>query len=466
VIERTMNRSWRAYGSISLLALFALPNLSCSTVPPARAQWRVAVRTDAPVPQLFDRLRVEVLDDAGKSACAGCVREFGLTKDTPWPVVFGVVPQGSASLRVRASLYRARATLASELGDVFVDTLARLPLAPSDVNVALRMACVGSRSDIAQSQTCDGESALLVAAPEAQPGAGDAAIAPGTALSIAAVPCAGDAPPNMACVAGGVYAFGDRNAFSTTTAPQRERLVRVSPFFIDRDEVTAGQVRALVQANKLTTAPEVRDADPTRVRSLCAFGGAESADSDDRSLNCVSKTYAADVCKALGKRLPTEAEWEFAAGNRDQESAFSWGDDPNICAYSVVSRGPTEGEFADPSSLDNECRTAGVGVSVVGPVVGASAKDATALGIRHLSGNLAEWVSDAYADLDEPCWAGTAVLPDPECKQSTARGTDVDTTRGGAWSEIVAAARSSLRVSWPRAITSVSVGFRCVKDAR
>ncbi len=146
-------------------------------------------------------------------------------------------------------------------------------------------------------------------------------------------------------------------------------------------------------------------------------------------------------CESLGRRLPTEAEWEYAARGVSG-SIFPWGDEWRVDAANV--RG----------SMQNED-----GVIIAGPQpVGAYPAFASRDGVRDLAGNVAEWTADWYA-------------PDYYASAEAARTNDTGPTegterviRGGSWNDNLFDARSVQRRSLSPSLTATSVGFRCVAE--
>ncbi len=92
---------------------------------------------------------------------------------------------------------------------------------------------------------------------------------------------------------------------------------RVHDFCLDRTEVTTEAYARCEQAGKCTSA--------VRGRITCNAG---RKDRQDHPINCVTWEQAEAFCRADGRRLPSELEWEYAARGGSQYRKYSWGDAP------------------------------------------------------------------------------------------------------------------------------------------
>lgn len=443
----------------SVMGLVFLAGCGGRTVD-ARDQWTVVIATDAPVPQFGDRLLVELLDAQGQPACSACRREFGVP-DT-WPVSFGVEPLPAVPVpHLRVRLYRSAATGGDglPLGNALIDERGSLPTPHGNTHVyaPLAMSCFGIPS--APGASCDpatGESVSegeLGAPPSTMP-------APGSWPPALARDCTGTVPDGMVCVPGGAFLLGAPRFFyyDDVSAPVPEHMVQLSPFALDADEFTVGAFRQLVAAGS-ASAPVQQGS--IMGSDMCTWLGANDATNDAAPVNCVTVDQAAAACAALGKRLPTEAEWEFAASNRTAETLYPWGDDDgNICALTAIGLGAQSAQGTEATF----CLATG---KPPGPAPGGNPADVTALGVRNLGGNVAEFVVDRFAGYTAPCWNSARLLVDPHCDTAAPPADNPSaqqSIRGSDWAGIALAARSSNRNAVPLANRDALTGFRCAKS--
>lgn len=453
---------------ISIALVLGTAAVACGGETSERDQWTVWLTTDAPVPQLVDRGLVEVIDETGALACGDCRRQIGLPTDpSAWPISFGIAAPGPVHpVRVRVRLYRASRAGNDGLPQAAatLDLTAVMPTVSgnTDTGLVLRAECLGVASDPATHKTCAGPERALVDERTLDLGKPDPAVRPGTWPRAMLVPCEG-APEDMACVPGGFLVLGDAKDVRLTNRPVsshlEERYVTLSPFAIDRDEVNVGAVRGLVNAGRVAAAPTMRDPLSSSPYAVCTYLGATDATNDQLPANCVSFELAAQVCGALGKRLPTEAEWEWAAGNLTEETRFPWGSIGDPCDLADVGLGRGGADLVDPESTacrylaDRPGRAAGIP-----PVVNPG--DVTGLAIRRLAGGVSEWVADYLSSYLSPCWKPQEpFLLDPRCDEAE---QGLHGIRGSSWLEAPGLVSSVERQApAPRSKGYANIGLRC-----
>jgi formylglycine-generating enzyme required for sulfatase activity len=451
-------------GALAALGLLAA---GCQSEP---RQWLVSVATDAPVPQLGDHLLLEVL--GSDAACTGCLRIIGVDGPESLPVSFGIAPQKDGeTVRLRARLYRAEQAGANGLPDspALIDATVSLPPIDGETRAALDLStsCFGIASAPDHHETCDPATGKLGPEPvlalladgTTQPRAGSWPPA-------APVACNAAAPAGMVCVPGGAFLLGTPRptyvGADDARQTQPERLIQLSRFAIDANEVTVGVVRDLVVKGKLPSEPSVKSKSaPGSVLGACTYLGASDATGDALPVNCVSHVLAEAVCAALGKRLPKEAEWEYAAGNVTSETPYPWGASGDLCSLSLVGMGRNFEEADTGVHEGSSCRAVNE-PATWGPVVGGNPLDVTTLGIHDLAGSMSEWVADTFAPYGAPCWQSTtSVLVEPTCGAPALGSPSTFSRRGSSWGGFKLDASSTARENGAPSASDPYTGFRC-----
>jgi formylglycine-generating enzyme len=258
----------------------------------------------------------------------------------------------------------------------------------------------------------------------------------------------------------------DANALADEKPPHDATL---TAFDLDELEVTVGRFRRFVEAFDGTQPELGLGAHPNIVGSgwqtsftaampatrgaleqalSCDVGAYQTWTStagarEDFPINCVNWYVAFAFCIWDGGRLPTEAEWERAASGGDEERLYPWGATaPDYAVHAVAN-----------------CRGDGVAACVPGDVlkVGSRPAGAGRYGHLDLAGSLWEWTLDHY---DSTFYQSLSTCAD--CADLTASTPRV--IRGGNFTSLPKALRSTGRGSKPPGGTDPYAGFRCARS--
>lgn len=252
------------------------------------------------------------------------------------------------------------------------------------------------------------------------------------------IPIVASAGPadDMVSIPGGRFVMGD----PTGDDNEKPQTVTVAPFRIMRHEVTVARYAAYAAASGAKSDPERTGTGYVWPGAWLEVQGADwrhphgpdSGAEPDHPVVQVSANDAAAYCAWHGLRLPSEAEWEFAArgtvGRR-----YPWGDeDPKQAGTRRANFGTVS--CCAPDKSDGYQRTAPVGSFPAG---------ASPFGLQDMAGNVWEWTASAFPG-----------RPDQVA------------LRGGGWGNNPYCLRAAYRHGNPPDIGLDMVGFRCAGDSR
>jgi len=269
-----------------------------------------------------------------------------------------------------------------------------------------------------------------------------------------------DQCPEMVVVPAGEFAMGARGGDPRHAPQVTIKIAR--PFAIGRFEVTRAQFRAFVQEAEFETGTGCQTWNEQLTRFAVdhtrgwANPGRPREPRDDHPVSCVSWAEAAAYVAWLAKqterpyRLPSEAEWEYAARGGSARH-YPWGEDPDdACQYANLYDQSTQ-EIYPLGEEPARCRDGFPDLAPVG------ALRPNSFGLFDMIGNVAEWVQDCYTTSsigrprDGRAWVWTG-------------GCQRRVQRGGSWLTAPAAADSTARVGAPAAERFDWVGFRVARD--
>lgn len=237
---------------------------------------------------------------------------------------------------------------------------------------------------------------------------------------------AASAPDNMALVPGGVYSLGapDSDYYASEEAKPLHRIT-LDPYYIDKYEVTVRAYSACVEAGVC--------AEPTSISSQTRkkYYSAEYG-----SFPVVNVTWqdADNYCRFVGKRLPTEAEWERAAMGLDGYRRYPWGDLPPRPYQANTTKVPGDTEIGNGYPAGN-----------------------SPFKVANMIDNVAEWVADWY----DPAFYSSGVSENPSGPEE---GTE-KVIRGGSFGSDLTAEHLTNRYHEDPTTSSPMIGFRCAMDA-
>jgi formylglycine-generating enzyme required for sulfatase activity len=214
--------------------------------------------------------------------------------------------------------------------------------------------------------------------------------------------------------------------------------VELDHFWIDQTEVTNAQYSQCVEVGACYA--------PT----TCAWGEPtyDDVSKADHPVICVTWQAAHMYCEWVGGRLPTEAEWEYAARG-PQGAIYPWGDDFDGTRLNFCDANCPRDDQKDADYDDGYVETAPVKSYPSG---------ASWCGAQDMAGNVWEWVADWYGPYPSV----------PQTNPTGAESGDERLIRGGSWYDCDEHGflRTDNRHPYDPRDYNYLIGFRCVVSPR
>ncbi|MEY3248348.1 MAG: hypothetical protein RL742_391 [Bacteroidota bacterium] len=276
-------------------------------------------------------------------------------------------------------------------------------------------------------------------------------------------------PDNMLLIRGGTFQMGSDYGESNE---QPVHSVTVSDFYLGKYEVTVAEFKAFLDSTGYVTDAERKGGEGSNFWNEKdakwelkpginwrhdAEGKVRPQSAYNHPVIHVSWNDATEYCKWLSRttgqayRLPTEAEWEYAAGNGARHTRYSWGNgDPSGKNGGNV---PDETKRpGDGSSWTTKFEGYNDGYWYTAPVGSYNPND---FGLHDMTGNVWEWCSD---------WYGADYYKSSPSRNPTGPSSGSNRVqRGGSWSSYPRNCRVADRLYGAPGARDYSTGFRLAR---
>lgn len=260
-------------------------------------------------------------------------------------------------------------------------------------------------------------------------------------------------------------AQGASKQFTDTENPQHR--VQLAAFALGKYEVSRGEFDRFVRSSGYRTQAErvggcfVLNPDGSQGYNTDAdWRNPGFKQADDHPVVCVGfndiQAYVAWLSKQApgkGYRLPSEAEWEYAA-RAGSTTAYPWGDDPDntqICQHANHREQSYSSQYLEDTVVNKNCSDGVVHTAAGGRF------SANAFGLHNMHGNVSEWMQDVRHD----DYTGA---PTDGSAWTNGGNQNHRMVRGGSWIAFPHGLRSAFR---PRAAWDASsdfIGFRLARS--
>ncbi len=261
-------------------------------------------------------------------------------------------------------------------------------------------------------------------------------------------------PSGMVALEGGQFRMGTDDGEPDELPPH---LVTVTSFCLDKNEVTVAQYMQCVKIGDCKPPPTDVQWPGVSAREKKVYGpacnGRDAFGKDLHPINCIDWETANLYCQWAGKRLPTEAEWEYAARGTEGRR-YPWGNEPPD-ATRLNGCGTECGVWLSQHSETPSTLYARDDRWPLTAPVGSFPRGNTPQGVEDLGGNVWEWVAD---------WSGLYPSDPQTDPKGPAKGVRKVVRGGGYNADDEIDVRSSQRYSNVPDTRTALFGFRCSRD--
>lgn len=248
---------------------------------------------------------------------------------------------------------------------------------------------------------------------------------------------------NMVLINGGTFEMGSPLSEAERGNDEIQHKVTVDSFYMSKTELTQKEYQAVMGEN-----PSEHQGEDLPVEHVTWYDAI-------RYCNELSKAEGLTPCYSIsgntviwnkaadGYRLPTEAEWEYAA-RANTSTPFHFGDyvqDEDANCYNAY-------------GYNNDASGSWVN-GYLGHTVSVYNYNSNDYGLFHMHGNVAEWVWDWYGEYE----TADAINP------TGAESGNYKIVRGGGWNDFPKHIRSAYRSAVPADVPLYSIGIRLVRSA-
>lgn len=251
---------------------------------------------------------------------------------------------------------------------------------------------------------------------------------------------------NFVLINSGAFQMGSPSSEPERSSDEVQRSVTVSSFYMEKTEVSQREYQNVMGDNPSETKGD--DLPVTNITWYDAVQYCNKLSEAEGLTPCytVSGTTVTWNKAANGYRLPTEAEWEYAA-RANTTTPFHFGDyvhNSNANCYNAYGyNNDASGNWVNGSD------------SYLRRTVAVDQYAASTYGLYNMHGNAAEWVWDWYGVYD------TQTSIDPTGPE----GGNAKIIRGGGWNDHPKHIRSAYRGTQPADVPLYSIGMRLVRTA-